>query len=140
MTSSTKSELKELKELILAQNGKLEAKLNELQKDIGNLRGEVKEDINNLRSEVKEDINNLRSEVKEDINNLKHELKEDISKLKADISKLEGTMIGWSNSIQKIPDLAEKVGELKNWRRIAFLIITGGFGTILGWFIRSGRI
>jgi hypothetical protein len=45
----------------------------------------------------------------------------------------------WSNSIQKIPDLAEKVGELKNWRQIAVIIITGTVGTILGWIVRSGK-
>lgn len=118
MTSSTESDLKELKELILSQNEKLAAKIGELQKDIGNLKSEFKEDISNLKSEFKEDI----------------------SKLRADISKIEGTMNAWSNSIQKIPDLAEKVGELKNWRKIAFLIITGGFGTILGWFVRSGKM
>ena len=43
------------------------------------------------------------------------------------------------SSIGKIPDLAEKVGELKNWRQIAIIIITGTVGTLFGWFVKSGR-
>ena len=106
MTSSTESELKELKELILSQNERLEAKIDKLQKDVGNL---------------------------------KDELKEDIATLRVDVGKMQVRMDEWSNSIQKIPDLAEKVGELKNWRQIAVIIITGTVGTILGWIVRSGK-
>ena len=106
MTSSTESELKELKELILSQNEKLEAKIDKLQKDVGNLKNELKEDITTLR---------------------------------VDVGKMQVRMDEWSNSIQKIPDLAEKVGELKNWRQIAVIIITGTVGTILGWIVRSGK-
>jgi predicted phage-related endonuclease len=43
------------------------------------------------------------------------------------------------NALSKIPDLAEKVGELKNWRQIAVIIITGTIGTLLGWIVRSGK-
>jgi hypothetical protein len=44
-----------------------------------------------------------------------------------------------SNS-QKIPDLAEKVGELKNWKQIAIVIFTATVGGAIGWFIRTGKI
>lgn len=106
MASSTESDLKELKELILSQNEKLEAKIDKLQKDVSNLKDELKEDITTLR---------------------------------IDVGKMQVRMDEWSNSIQKIPDLAEKVGELKNWRQIAVIIITGTVGTILGWIVRSGK-
>jgi hypothetical protein len=42
-------------------------------------------------------------------------------------------------AIGKIPDLAEKVGELKNWRQIAIIIITGTASTVFGWLLRSGK-
>jgi ElaB/YqjD/DUF883 family membrane-anchored ribosome-binding protein len=106
MASSTESDLKELKELILSQNEKLEAKIDKLQKDVSNLKDELKEDITTLR---------------------------------IDVGKMQVRMDEWSNSIQKIPDLAEKVGELKNWRQIVVIIITGTVGTILGWIVRSGK-
>ncbi|NJK58710.1 MAG: hypothetical protein HC939_23400 [Pleurocapsa sp. SU_5_0] len=106
MTSSTESELRELKELILSQNEKLETKIDKLQKDVSNLKDELKEDITTLR---------------------------------VDVGKMQVRMDEWSNSIQKIPDLAEKVGELKNWRQIAVIVITGTVGTILGWIVRNGK-
>ena len=42
----------------------------------------------------------------------------------------------WKSAIQKIPDLSEKFGELKNWRQIAFIIIAA----VVGWFARSGKL
>jgi ElaB/YqjD/DUF883 family membrane-anchored ribosome-binding protein len=106
MTSSTESELKELKELILSQNEKLETKIDKLQQNVSNLKDEFQENITTLR---------------------------------VDVGKMQVRMDEWSNSIQKIPDLAEKVGELKNWRQIAVIVITGTVGTILGWIVRSGK-
>lgn len=106
MTSSTESELKQLKELILSQNEKLEMKIDKLQQDVSNLKDEFQENITTLR---------------------------------VDVGKMQVRMDEWSNSIQKIPDLAEKVGELKNWRQIAVIVITGTVGTILGWIVRSGK-
>jgi uncharacterized coiled-coil protein SlyX len=43
-------------------------------------------------------------------------------------------------AVGKIPELAEKVGELKNWRQIAVIIITGTASTVFGWLLRSGRV
>ncbi|MDJ0659597.1 MAG: hypothetical protein QNJ42_08905 [Crocosphaera sp.] len=45
------------------------------------------------------------------------------------ISKIEGFLEGQNANIQKIPDLSEKVGELKNWRPIA-LVVIGGLMTL----------
>ena len=49
---------------------------------------------------------------------------------------------------QKIPDLAEKVGELKNWKQIGLVFITaaissiftGTIGGVIGWLIRGSRV
>jgi hypothetical protein len=35
----------------------------------------------------------------------------------------------------KLPDISEKFGELKNWRQISFVIIAA----IAGWFVRGGK-
>ena len=40
----------------------------------------------------------------------------------------------------KIPDLAEKVGELKNWRQTVFVIIAAVISAFLGWIARGARI
>jgi uncharacterized ion transporter superfamily protein YfcC len=39
-----------------------------------------------------------------------------------------------------VGDLAEKVGELKNWKQIAIVIFTATVGGAIGWFVRTGKI
>jgi hypothetical protein len=53
------------------------------------------------------------------------------------ISKLEGTLQAQQPYIQKIPDMAEKIGELKNWKQIA-LTIGGAFtGAIITYLAKN---
>jgi hypothetical protein len=53
------------------------------------------------------------------------------------ISRLEGTLQAQQPYIQKIPDLAEKIGELKNWKQIA-LTIGGAFtGAIITYLAKT---
>jgi archaellum component FlaC len=49
------------------------------------------------------------------------------------LTSIETRLEDWKPSIDKTADLAEKVGELKNWRSIAFLIL----GAIAGWVARN---
>jgi hypothetical protein len=54
----------------------------------------------------------------------------------------------WKPSINKIADLAEKVGELKNWKQIGLVFLTavvssifsGTIGGVIGWLIRGGKV
>jgi archaellum component FlaC len=46
---------------------------------------------------------------------------------------IETKLDEWKPSMARITDLAEKVGELKNWRSIAFLIL----GATAGWIARN---
>jgi hypothetical protein len=63
------------------------------------------------------------------------------------LTVIETRLDEWKPSIQKIPDLAEKVGELKNWKQIAVItltalissIVTGSIGGVIGWFLRGGN-
>ena len=43
------------------------------------------------------------------------------SELKESIIKIETTLQTQQPYVQKIPDLAEKVGELKNWKQIGLI-------------------
>ncbi|MDJ0591971.1 MAG: hypothetical protein QNJ72_18605 [Pleurocapsa sp. MO_226.B13] len=67
-------------------------------------------------------------------------ISEDISEIKTDIVVIKSRLDGQQKAVDKIPDLAEKVGELKNWRQIAIIIITGTASTVFGWFLKSGRM
>lgn len=60
---------------------------------------------------------------------------------------IETRLDEWRPSIAKIPDLAEKVGELKNWKQIGLFFVTafissifsGTIGGVIGWLLRSGK-
>ena len=54
-----------------------------------------------------------------------------ITDLRISMGKVEATLQSQQPYIQKIPDLAEKVGELAKWRQIGYGLITGVFGAVL---------
>ena len=93
--------------------------------------------------ELKDLINNGFKEVKQNIGELKQdidELKQDINGLDKRLGIVEARLDEWKPSINKITDLAEKVGELKNWRQIVIIAITATISTIIGWTIRAGNL
>ena len=69
------------------------------------------------------------------------------SELKESIIKIETTLQTQQPYVQKIPDLAEKVGELKNWKQIGLIIATamvssifsGTIGGTIGWLIKGSK-
>lgn len=75
-----------------------------------------------------------------EILNKLNKITEDIGVIKTDVAVIKARLDGQQKAIDKIPDLAEKVGELKNWRQIAVIIITGTASTVFGWILKSGRM
>lgn len=85
------------------------------------------------------------------------ELKDLIVELKLGQSEMKGQLSGIDNrlirletkmetkldtlepSIQKIPDLAEKVGELKNWKQIALTLGGAIIGGIISYLARNAN-
>ncbi len=65
---------------------------------------------------------------------------EEIATIKTEIATIKATLEAQQPFIQKIPDLAEKVGELKNWRQILIITITATVSGVIGWFIRGGNL
>ena len=102
MTTVTESDLKELKDLIIA----------------------FREETNNRFTQLEKGQETLKLEMVE---------------VKTKLNTLEP-------SIQKLPDLAEKVGELKNWKQIGLVFVTavissifsGTIGGVIGWLIKNG--
>lgn len=66
-------------------------------------------------------------------------LEERVKTIEESLLEIKGKMTIIEPSVLKLPDLAEKVGELKNWRQIALVVITGTFGSLFGWFLRGER-
>ncbi|MGK7874107.1 MAG: hypothetical protein AB4426_12575 [Xenococcaceae cyanobacterium] len=75
-------------------------------------------------------------ELKELINSRFDELKNEITDLKIGQAKIEASLETLTPLIQKIPDLAEKVGEVKNWRQIALVLIGGVIGGLVTWLFK----
>ena len=100
MTAVTENDLKRLEDLIVSSMRVIESRLTSLE---------------NGQSEIKSDIKSLSAKT------------ENIDKR---LTSIETRLEDWKPSIDKTADLAEKVGELKNGRSIAFLIL----GAIIGWF------
>lgn len=109
MTASSDTDIRELKELILNLEKKVETGFTEIKEEIGRIDQQVRAiEVGQVR--IEENVKSLETRIDDQ-----------------------------KSAIAKIPDLAEKVGELKNWRQIAIIVITGTVGTILGWFAKSNR-
>ena len=86
-------------------------------------------------------------ELKELINNGFYEIKQELNQMDKRLTVIENRLEDWKPSMSKIPDLAEKVGELKNWKQIGLVFVTavissifsGTIGGVIGWLIRSGK-
>ncbi|BAG01391.1 MAG: hypothetical protein IM333_20040 [Microcystis sp. M048S1] len=76
------------------------------------------------------------------------EIKGDIRTLDAKIEGLSDRVKVKENAAGKTTDLAEKVGELKNWKQIGVVVITaslssilsGVTGGVIGWLIRAAKV
>jgi chromosome segregation ATPase len=103
-------------------------------------------------AEVLRDIQSNQKEILKEIGDTRAEIDLKIESVKGDIKVLSEKNLGiekrLSNietSVQKIPDLSEKVGELKNWKQIGVIMITalissiftGTIGGFIGYSIRS---
>ena len=56
--------------------------------------------------------------------------------VKNDLTEIKTCLEDWKPSINKISDLSEKVGELKNWRQIG-LVLTTAVITSLFWLSKT---
>ena len=81
--------------------------------EIQQLKDFIQDGFKNLKDDINQ-LDNKIEQVRDDIKGLDDRLRAiEISQAKA-----QGRMDEWKTAIQKIPDLAEKVGELKNWSKL----------------------
>ncbi|MFN5969543.1 MAG: hypothetical protein ACK47N_13220 [Microcystis sp.] len=128
MTAATEKDLKRLEDLIIGiANG---------QKAIENRLTTMENRLTNLENGQK----NLELG--------QSEIKGDIRTLDAKIEGLSDRVKVIENAAGKTTDLAEKVGELKNWKQIGVVVITaalssilsGVTGGVIGWLIRAAKV
>jgi hypothetical protein len=114
MTSATDTDIRELKDLILGLDKKIEA----IDKKVD--AGFANTDLKFTKLDGR-------------IDTLETRLLGKFETVNAKITNLE-------TNTKAVGDLAEKVGELKNWKQIAIVIFTATVGGAIGWFVRTGKI
>jgi chromosome segregation ATPase len=67
-------------------------------------------------------------------------VQKEISDLRVSVGKIEDSLQNQQPLVQKIPDLAEKVGELKNWRQLVIISLTALISGSITWVIRGGTL
>jgi DNA anti-recombination protein RmuC len=129
MTTVTSNDIQELKDLLSAMR-------QENREQISSLREETRKQIDTLKEDNRKQLETLREENNKQFINLHKE----ITEVKIITAKIEGTIQSQAILTQKIPDLIEKVGELKNWKQIAIVAITAFTSATITWFIRGGNL
>jgi chromosome segregation ATPase len=135
MTQATDQDIRELKTAIDANSRAIEAigKGTEANtKAIADLTASV----SGLREEMRVGFANVETrftDLKGQINNVE-------TKLEGQIAVCNTKLAGLESTAQKLPDLAEKVGELKNYKQVAIVIFTASVSGAIAWFLRSGKL
>jgi len=140
MTTVTSNDIQELKDLLSAMR-------QENREQMISLREETREQMISLREETRKQIDTLKEDNRQQLETLREEnnkqfinLHKEITEVKIITAKIEGTIQSQAVLTQKIPDLIEKVGELKNWKQIAIVAITAFTSATITWFIRGGNL
>ncbi len=69
------------------------------------------------------------------LENNQKQVNQKLDKQSEEITAIKATLQAQQPLIQKIPDLAEKVGELKNWRQIVIIALTATISASITWVI-----
>jgi septal ring factor EnvC (AmiA/AmiB activator) len=88
-------------------------------------------------------LEDVLKEIKQDLSQINQKLdkqSEQIAKQSEEIATIKATLQAQQPFVQKIPDLAEKVGELKNWRQIVVIFVAASVSGVIGWLLRSGNL
>jgi DNA repair exonuclease SbcCD ATPase subunit len=140
MTTVTSNDIQELKDLLSAMR-------QENREQMISLREETRKQMISLREETRKQIDTLKEDNRKQLETLREEnnkqfinLHKEITEVKIITAKIEGTIQSQAVLTQKIPDLIEKVGELKNWKQIAIVAITAFTSATITWFIRGGNL
>ena len=134
MPESTEVNLGDLKQLIIEIKGDIKQIDNRLVNlELGQVRMQEKFNV------IDERFKGVETRLDDRFKGIDERFKGIETRLDDRFKGIETRLDDQKNALSKIPDLAEKVGELKNWRQIAVIIITGTIGTLLGWIVRSGK-
>jgi chromosome segregation ATPase len=139
MTRVTDQDIRELKTAIEAIAKGTEANtkaIADLTASVSGLREEMRVGFANAETrftDLKGQINNVQTKLEGQINNVE-------TKLEGQIAVCNAKLTGLESTAQKLPDLADKVGELKNYKQVIIVIFTALVSGAIAWFLRSGKL
>jgi len=120
---------------------KLEQELVKVNARIDNLEQKFEQKLEQELGKVNVKINNLEQKLEQKLEQGLEKISDNLDKNSAEIvdvkiavAKVDASLSEWRPSIQKIPDLAEKIGESKNWRQFVIIAITA----IVTWLVKEG--
>lgn len=116
MPQVTSTEIKELKDLIQGLDKKIE---------VGFSQADRKIEVGFAQVDRKMEVGFANVDTK-------------FAKLEGKIDNIDTRISSLESTAAKLPDLAEKVGELKNWKQIAIVGFTSVATGTITWFVRSG--
>jgi hypothetical protein len=65
------------------------------------------------------------------VSGLREEMRVGFADIKGELKVIDSRLKGLETTSQKLPDLAEKVGELKNWKQLAIVIFTASVSSAI---------
>ena len=126
---------------------KLDDSVNKLDDGINKLENKLDDSVNKLENKLDDRINKLENKLDGKIDHIENRLESKINQLddkidrqSEEITTIKATLKAQQPLFEKIPDLTEKVGELKNWRQIVFIVVTATVSGLVGWLIRGGAL
>ena len=112
-------------------------KQNKQNSDFLEMKSFIGDRLDRLKDELKAEIISVQTEVSQ-IKTQTIELDKKLAVIETKIDSTEKRLSNVEISANKIPEITEKFGELKNWRQTAFVIIAGAVSAFLGWIARGG--
>jgi predicted nucleic acid-binding Zn-ribbon protein len=128
MTTATNKDLQQLKDLINAGNAATQKQVTDMTQEMRANYAQLDKKIDQLDKKIDVGFADLKGQ----INNVE-------TKLEGKIAVCNSKLVGLESTAAKLPDLAEKVGELKNWKQIAIVVFTASVSASITWYIRSGQ-
>ncbi|MGK7886234.1 MAG: hypothetical protein AB4057_16630 [Crocosphaera sp.] len=164
MAKVTKNDIKELKDLIISNHQVLETRLTHIETRLTGVETQlttVDTRLTNVETQlttVDTRLTNVETQltsVDTRLTNVETQLttvdarlintekgqaeaKEQLIGVHKQLVMLDTRLESWKPTIDKIPDLAEKVGESKIWRQFVLISITATISGVIGWFFRGG--
>lgn len=138
MTQATDTDIRDIKTSIEANT----KAIGDLTSSVSSLREEIRVGFANVATQITRldgKIDNLEIKLDSKIDKLEIKIDGKIDKLDGKFDTVNTRLTNVETNTRNLLDLAEKIGELKNWKQIAIVVFTASVSGAIAWYIRSGN-